>query len=182
MPPRLNLAPVCRSLAFRPKPLNQLPQISIAARAQGRYFSDQNNDTIRRRPASGVEIDPLSLPAFGETRPHTAGAVPPEEFEPEVSENEQALNYLQLVAYGVSPLDAGIEGHKFGLPELPLPSEKHVKHRYDPIVDQMTRLLMKDGKLGKAQRVGLSIGTAKRTPSCTSNTRFADTPDSRIWL
>ena len=51
--------------------------------------------------------------------------------------------------------DDGIEttGHKFGLPELPLPSTSNMKHRYDPVVVQVTNLLMRDGKLSVAQRV-----------------------------
>lgn len=160
MPPRLNLAPACRSLAIRAKPVNQLPQINIAARAQARCFSDRNNNTIPRQQAG--RVDPLTLPAFGETRPQpVTDSAAVEDAVPETSDNENALNYLQLVAYGVSPVNAEKEGHKFGLPELPLPSEKHIKHRYDPIVDQMTRLLMKDGKLGKAQRVGVLTANVK---------------------
>ena len=51
--------------------------------------------------------------------------------------------------------DTGIEteGHKFGLPELPLKSDAHIKYRYDPVVKQVTNLLMEDGKLSVAQRV-----------------------------
>ena len=152
MPPRLNIWPACRALAVRAKPLNQLPpvRISIAARAQ-RCFSDHNSDTISRK--SPDDLGALGLPAFGQT--HTESAAPAQELEkaPEVDENQAALDYLQLVAYGIHPLDPAVEGHKFGLPELPLPSEKHAKHRYDEIVDQVTRLIMKDGKLAKAQRV-----------------------------
>lgn len=55
--------------------------------------------------------------------------------------------------------DAEIEtqGHRFGLPELPIPSAAHMKHRYDPVVHQVTNLLMKDGKLSVAQRVCESV-------------------------
>ena len=48
-------------------------------------------------------------------------------------------------------------GHIFGLPDLPLPSTSHIKHRYDPVVHQVTNLLMRDGKLSKAQRVRPSV-------------------------
>lgn len=44
------------------------------------------------------------------------------------------------------------EGHIFGLPTLPIPSTSNLKHRYDPVVQQVTNLLMQDGKLGRAQR------------------------------
>lgn len=68
-------------------------------------------------------------------------------------ENETALNQLRMIEYGLSSHDPSVEGHKYGVPELPLPSQKHNKHRYDAVVSQVTRLLMKDGKLAKAQRV-----------------------------
>lgn len=48
-------------------------------------------------------------------------------------------------------------GHIFGLPELPLPSTAHIKHRYDPVIKQVTNLLMQDGKLSVAQRVRPSV-------------------------
>ena len=34
-----------------------------------------------------------------------------------------------------------------------IPSDLRLKHRYDPLIHQVTNLLMQDGKLGKAQRV-----------------------------
>ena len=49
------------------------------------------------------------------------------------------------------------DGHMFGLPELPLPSSSHLKHRYGPVIHQVTNLLMRDGKLSKAQRVRPSV-------------------------
>ncbi|KAL9103585.1 MAG: hypothetical protein Q9163_001387 [Psora crenata] len=54
----------------------------------------------------------------------------------------------------MDPISSSIqrEGHVFGLPTLPLPSKMHLKRRYDPIVHQVTNLLMRDGKLSNAQR------------------------------
>lgn len=46
-----------------------------------------------------------------------------------------------------------IPGLKFDMPVLPLPQDGHVKHRYDPVVDQVTNLLMRHGKKSVAQRV-----------------------------
>ncbi|KAF2643561.1 ribosomal protein S7 [Massarina eburnea CBS 473.64] len=45
-----------------------------------------------------------------------------------------------------------IPGLKFDMPTLPLPKDGHVKHRYDPMVDQVTNLLMRHGKKSIAQR------------------------------
>ena len=55
--------------------------------------------------------------------------------------------------------DTGIEtqGHKFGLPELAPGKSSHIKHRYEPIIKQVTNLLMRDGKLSVAQRVRPSV-------------------------
>ncbi|RKF73147.1 37S ribosomal protein S7, mitochondrial [Golovinomyces cichoracearum] len=55
------------------------------------------------------------------------------------------------------------EGHKFGLPELPIPSDGNLKYRDDPIVQQVTNLLMKDGKKSVAQRNMSFILNALRT-------------------
>ena len=70
--------------------------------------------------------------------------------------NAEALGQLELVANGLDPFEEDSPGHKFGLPALPVPSRMHMKHRYEPVVAQITKLLMRDGKLSKAQRVSLS--------------------------
>jgi hypothetical protein len=57
----------------------------------------------------------------------------------------------------VQSVDVENPGHKFGLPTLPIPSTNNIKHRYDPIVAQVTGLLLRHGKLGVAQRVGQSF-------------------------
>lgn len=51
------------------------------------------------------------------------------------------------------PHEMGGEGHKFGLPKTPLARTDHLKRRYDPVVEQFTKALMRNGKLGAAQRV-----------------------------
>src|SRR5271154_1392469 len=44
-------------------------------------------------------------------------------------------------------------GHKFGLPDMPLPRTDHLRRRYDPVVEQLTKSLMRHGKLSAAQKV-----------------------------
>jgi hypothetical protein len=52
----------------------------------------------------------------------------------------------------------GGPGHKFPLPEVAsIPRTDHLKRRYDPVVDQVTKSLMRSGKLSQAQKVCLSI-------------------------
>jgi small subunit ribosomal protein S7 len=74
--------------------------------------------------------------------------------------NLLALGQIENIAtggHGTDPVNVDTLGHKYGLPELPLPKNANFKYRYDPIVSQVTNLLMKDGKLGVAQRVGPSV-------------------------
>jgi len=72
-------------------------------------------------------------------------------------ENLLALGQMRNIANGGHASDPVPLGHKYGLPDLPLPSNRNLKHRYDPVVSQVTNLLMKDGKLSVAQRVGSSV-------------------------
>lgn len=48
-------------------------------------------------------------------------------------------------------------GLKFDMPTLPLPRTEMIKRRYDPLVEQFTKLLMRDGKLSLAQKVHHNI-------------------------
>lgn len=52
--------------------------------------------------------------------------------------------------------------HKFPLPTKPYPDGYHLKKRYHPVVDQMVRLIMVDGKLSLAQKVGYALLEWKR--------------------
>lgn len=55
---------------------------------------------------------------------------------------------------GMDYPDAG-PGHKFPLPDINSISRlDHLKRRYDPVVEQVTKSLMRDGKLSVAQKVG----------------------------
>lgn len=67
------------------------------------------------------------------------------------------MGQIEAISEGGHADDVLDPGHKFGLPDLPLPSNLHLKHRYDPAVEQVTKLLMRHGKLSIAQRVGSSI-------------------------
>ncbi|KAK4230126.1 ribosomal protein S7 domain-containing protein [Podospora fimiseda] len=145
MPPRLNILSNVVSLPLRsgvtaaPRPF-----FGVAAAAR-RGFTTSNDTTNTTNTTSSSSIDPSMLQMPRRMMEEEVGVE-------EVTENRIALNQLEMVAYGLNPFDREVEGHKFGLPELPLPSNKHKDHRYDDIVAQVTRLLMRDGKLGKAQR------------------------------
>lgn len=55
------------------------------------------------------------------------------------------------------------KGHKFPLPTMPLPNNLRKDYRYDPVVTQVTNLLMQDGKKSVAQRNMATILTILRT-------------------
>ncbi|KAL2149341.1 hypothetical protein VTH82DRAFT_8689 [Thermothelomyces myriococcoides] len=137
MPPRLNIWSACRALSLRTRPLVQRPSPAGPAAVLTRGLA--NNTTPR--PASNSNSGSQPPSAVPETEPPYTS-----------KENEEALKQLKMIEYGLNPLDPAVEGHKFGLPELPLPSQKHTKYRYDSVVSQVTKLLMRDGKLAKAQR------------------------------
>ncbi|KAF3482873.1 uncharacterized protein GIQ15_02197 [Arthroderma uncinatum] len=57
------------------------------------------------------------------------------------------------------------EGFKFEPPTLPLPPNERVNRRYEPLVEQFTKLMMKDGKLSLAQKHMARILEHLRTAS-----------------
>ncbi|KAK6377054.1 hypothetical protein LTR64_000433 [Lithohypha guttulata] len=74
---------------------------------------------------------------------------------------------------GMDYPDAG-PGHKFPLPEINSISRlDHLKRRYDPVVEQVTKSLMKDGKLSVAQKNMSEILTFLQTaPAPQPNPAF----------
>lgn len=72
--------------------------------------------------------------------------------EQEALANSSLLNQYEEVPEDVEEEEVDL-GVKFGLPKLPLPPGSKLQNRYEPIVDQVTKLLMRHGKLATAQRV-----------------------------
>jgi small subunit ribosomal protein S7 len=72
-------------------------------------------------------------------------------------ENLLAIGQMENIAAGGFASDPVDLTHKFGLPLLPIPARSQMKNRYEPIVTQITNLLMRDGKKSVAQRVGPSL-------------------------
>lgn len=61
--------------------------------------------------------------------------------------------YARFNPEGQVPEDTlATEGFKFAPPALPLAPFSHLSHRFDPLVQQVSNLIMKDGKRGTAQR------------------------------
>ena len=67
---------------------------------------------------------------------------------------ESGVQFEGTRAQGMSYPDAGL-GHKFPLPDMTQwKITDHFRRRYDPVVDQVTKSIMRDGKLSQAQKVG----------------------------
>lgn len=72
--------------------------------------------------------------------------------------NESAVQQPQMAAHGLKPFKREeFTGLKFEEPPMPtdkLPrAQYHMRYRYDEGISQITKLLMRDGKLSKAQNV-----------------------------
>ena len=62
------------------------------------------------------------------------------------------INQFGMIT-GMEYRNAG-PGHKFPLPDVRSVGKlDHLKRRYDPVVEQVTKSLMRDGKLSVAQKV-----------------------------
>ena len=67
----------------------------------------------------------------------------------------QMVEFQDTRAVGIDYPHAGL-GYKFPLPDTSTwkPTD-HMRKRYDPVLDQVTKSLMKDGKLSVAQKVAI---------------------------
>ncbi|KAF8866713.1 30S ribosomal protein-like protein S7 [Acephala macrosclerotiorum] len=84
--------------------------------------------------------------------------------------NLLALGQMQNIARGGHGSDPVTVGHKYDLPELPLASNMHLKRRYDPVVNQVTNLIMKHGKKSVAQRnMSFILNQLRTAPPPTPN-------------
>ncbi|KAI1087812.1 ribosomal protein S7 [Rostrohypoxylon terebratum] len=91
---------------------------------------------------------------------------PPEIFAPNFL-NAEAIAALQKASEGEDYYEEEIEGLLFDMPDKVGPDEK-LQGRYHPVVDQITKVIMKDGKLSKAQRhMGLVLNYLRTTPAPT---------------
>ncbi|KAF2460551.1 ribosomal protein S7 domain-containing protein [Lineolata rhizophorae] len=76
-----------------------------------------------------------------------------------------------------SPIPEPVPGAKFGMPALPLPPRSNLKDRYDPLVKQVTNLLMRDGKLARAQYwMSYILNHLRSSPPPTYSTTHALLP------
>lgn len=84
---------------------------------------------------------------------------------------EQRAEYTaQHVDQPVAPgsIQETRQGHKYPLPDLPIPANMHKDYRHDAIVTQVTNLIMRDGKKAQAERiVAVVLSTLRTSPAPT---------------
>jgi small subunit ribosomal protein S7 len=79
------------------------------------------------------------------------GVIPaPEQADAVLAKSVNAAESQSILPVGTEVQNAG---HKFDLPQKPYPEGFNVKKRYHPVLEQITRLLMRHGELSVAQRV-----------------------------
>ncbi|KAF2971707.1 hypothetical protein GQX73_g1821 [Xylaria multiplex] len=99
------------------------------------------------------------------------GNPPPEPYIPRPVEpfadnfvNAEAIAALEQAAAGEDALALAAQGLKFGMPTPPAKHEQ-LQDRHHPVVHQVTRMLMRDGKLSKAQKhVSLILNYLRTSP------------------
>lgn len=174
MPPRLTIRGAWRSLplTLRSRPLaqaqqqlQQLQQPSIAVAVFARQFTDDAATPQYRGPTPAAAAGESTLPTLPASMMRPGESPPPPLPSPrelreireeevrmqELTANEQAVHQLQQAAY------SQYSGLTFEEPPMPQDKLKmakyHMRYRYDEGISQLTKLLMRDGKLSKAQNV-----------------------------
>lgn len=114
-------------------------------RPTARYFSTSRHMSVSVEQEFALSDRPAWQPA-----PPQARAQEEEDADEEYDDDDGDFEY--------EPDDdemGGVlaQGHKFGMPPNPMPKQSHLRKRYDPIVEQVTNLLMRHGKKAAAQKV-----------------------------
>lgn len=112
-------------------------------------MSTPGNPTQTPETDADVEVAPETIPYKG-----------PEIFAPNFH-NGEVLQQLQKESEGVQYSDEVADGLLFSAPAPPTKNDK-LQNRYDPLVHQLTRMIMQDGKLGTAQKASCPSRTTTR--------------------
>ncbi|KAL1899841.1 hypothetical protein Sste5346_002707 [Sporothrix stenoceras] len=186
-------APLPRTMTISVAATNSRPELAVRQRATGAPVAVRNysNDatTQNNEPTTGNSQDIVaSISSQGESSQQPGeGAVDPvvERLAKLEAAKQEALNQFNRLAKGKAGFDVAFDGHKFGLttaatrastakkPEgeedydlsggESLPVVGKLQERHDPVIYQLTRLLMRDGKLAKAERNMATILNFLRT-------------------
>ncbi|KAI6082234.1 ribosomal protein S7 [Hypoxylon rubiginosum] len=120
-----------------------------------------SDDLVSRQPPPPPQQMPGTTP---EGSIETQNAKTPEVFAPNFL-NAEAIAALEKAAAGQDLYGDEDSGLLFDMPDR-VGKGQQLQDRYHPVVDQVTKLLMKDGKLSKAQRnMSLILNYLRTTPA-----------------
>lgn len=76
------------------------------------------------------------------------------------------MRQLEMMSKGLDPFNVEEHGHKFAIPKTEKGAHRKLQDRYEPILTQLTKLMMWDGKLSKAQRdMAMVLNILRTTPT-----------------
>ncbi|KAI1769342.1 ribosomal protein S7 [Hypoxylon sp. FL1150] len=140
-----------RAARSEPQPIQPAPFLITK-----RSLSD---NLTTRQPPPPPEQTPGTTPSA-----EAQNAKTPEVFAPNFL-NAEAIAALEKAAAGQDLYGDEDSGLLFNMPDR-VGKGQQLQDRYHPVVDQVTKLLMKDGKLGRAQRdMSLILNYLRTTPA-----------------
>ncbi|KAI0898969.1 ribosomal protein S7 [Annulohypoxylon nitens] len=151
---------------------NQIPVHKIPFLTIRRGLADDINS--RPPPPGDYYESDLPPPPPEEHSPSPSEPEAPREYVPQPPEifapnflNAQAIAALERASEGEDYFEEEAEGLLFDMPDK-VGQNEQLQGRYDPVVDQITKILMRDGKLSKAQRhMSLILNYLRTTPAPT---------------
>ncbi|KAI0403309.1 ribosomal protein S7 domain-containing protein [Xylaria palmicola] len=162
MASKLNPWRPLQSLAIRTRPSRprHVQTVAGAALPLGRRAF---TDSTTMRPPPDDENLPPPPPPESETTLAPYISRPIEPFADNFM-NAEAIAALEEASAGEDALKLVADGLKFGMPTRPSKTDQ-LQHRHHPVVHQVTRMLMRDGKLSKAQKhVALILNYLRTSP------------------
>ncbi|KAI0105268.1 ribosomal protein S7 domain-containing protein [Nemania sp. FL0031] len=149
-----------RSLAVRTRPSrphhhhHYIPSITLGRRGLSDNISS-------RPPPDNRDLPPPPPPSSSETAPKPY--IPTEPFADNFL-NAEAIVALEQAAAGEDAMALMAAGLKFEMPARPGKHDK-LQDRHHPVIHQITRMLMRDGKLSQAQKhVSLILNYLRTSP------------------
>jgi len=141
---------------------DQLPHVSEEAASLGEITGDGGPELEQGTPIQEIlERDSEAKRKAPEIMKEKASSPAPKGTRAYSTTSSQCMGLEARVGEAI-PITPG---HKHNLPTLPLDRTDRMRKRYDPVIAQMTNLLMEDGKLSAAQAIMLRILDHLRTSS-----------------
>ncbi|EXF75024.1 30S ribosomal protein S7 [Colletotrichum fioriniae PJ7] len=105
---------------------------------------------------------------------YAEGAIPPTQSDGNGQRDLEIIASGGLLAHAGDAAEvAPSRSYKFPLPTLPLPPHSHLKSRYHPVLDQLTNLMMRDGKKAQAQRnMAMVLNFLRTSPPPIINPKY----------